>query len=235
METIRLSGCIPEAERALGVNKKEAAYQVKDFFKRLADYHYVKKGPVLPKRLCWLGGTTPQISDKAHVIDFGMINAYFDDWSSFSGEDEPGFVCEVQRDQQTVPASAVYLSRDELAAWSAEAGIFDFEFFAVGSKKGIGIPKSELEAFKTRELASISNLSRGLIKIIYEVSKAYADPLPEGTPEASRAEGIRKLANSVGHEKSASSLYETLVDLASLANIEEFPKRQTLAKYIGED
>lgn len=235
METIRLSGFIPETERALGVNKGEAAYQVKDFFDRLYRYHYVKKGREVPTNLCWLGDTTPQISDRAHMIGFGMIKAYFDNWASFSDEDEPDFVCEIQRELQPVPASVIYFSRDELAAWSEEAGISGFEFFAVGPRKGAGIPRLELEAFKTKELTSISNLSKGLIRIIVEVNKAYAEPPTRGTPEASRAENIKRLAGGIGQERSATAMYKKIEELASFIDIEAFPKRKTLAKYIGGD
>lgn len=235
METVRLSDFVSEAARTLGVGSKAAAYEVGLFFKSLKEYYYVSDGPDVPQSICWLGSVaSPDVSSRGHVIDFGMINNYFQNLSSFSGDDVPDFTCTIQNEFEVVPASAVYFSRENLKAWAHKAGVTGFGFLDDEAGGGEQALKNGPESIGTRQLNMIGHLTETLIGMLVEVNNAYSVDHDPDSPEAKRAEDIKKLASRIDQKKKLHNQHTALRNLAEKCNVGPFPSIKTFGQYAGK-
>lgn len=231
---IRLSDFATEHSRALNTNKRIAAYDLYEFIEKLTDHYYVKSGPIIPKTVCWLGGVaTPQRSSRNYVIDFGMLHRYFRKLAESGAENEPDFECEIDGDFHFVPAHAIYFSKNHFFDWVVSAEIECPRFLTQANSSKCTIPESDIEAFRTKELNKIHNMTAGLVELIAKVNSAYTSSPPSGLT-SEQVSNIKKWASRIDLRSAKSNQYSALIELAMAAGLEDFPKSiKTLEKYIG--
>lgn len=206
-DTIRLSDLVPMHAQSLGLGAdlKAAAYDLHQTVQRLSDYYYVKNGPDVPSKICWLGSVSnSQPSNQRHQIDLGMLNRYFSNWASATPPIGPDFDCRIEGGFERVPASAIYLSRAALIDWLEAAGIEPPQALLSPLTTSTSKVKAPRTALEQREMNSVKLLLNTAFELLHAVSqngsplRATAAKMDLNASHGLKAKAFSELANMAG-------------------------------------
>lgn len=204
-DPIRLSDFVPLHAQSLGLDLEAAAYDLHEVVQRLADYYYVPNGPVVPAKICWLGSIArAQQSTRKHLIDFGMLNRYFNNWAAAPASSGPEFECLIEEDFAQVPASAIYLSRAALIDWLEAAEITPPQFLLAQPATGVSKANTPRAALDQREMNSVKLLLHTAFELLHAVSqrnsplRGNAEKLDPDASPGLKAKAFKELANLAG-------------------------------------
>lgn len=243
---IRLSQFVPEHASHHGIELQEAAYDLRELVEALSDYYFKSHGGELPEQVCWVGGaTSSRRSAKHYLIDFESLLNYFSGWDNSSTASNPLFECysKTERNYTASPAGCVYFSKALMAEWILKAGLDCPEFLVEEGAEKPG--NDELEGIRGKELKYVEALAQGLAKLIEEVDRAHADPVPNRASLSedkvkdaiNRAETIKRRASDLRTpRRSNSNPYFALIRLAEAAGVDLPKSHKTIEKYMeGKD
>lgn len=241
-DLIRLSEFVPEHARHHGIELQDDAHDLREIIEALAHHYFESCGGELPEEICWVGGaTSSRRSVKCYMIDFDSLLNYFGGWDNSSTASNPLFECysKTERNYTASPSRCVYFSKAVMAEWILNAGLDCPEFLV---EEGAEKPENDdLEGIRGKELKYVEALAQGLAKLIEEVDRAHADPVPNRASLSedkvkdamNRAETIKRRASELRTPlRSNSNPYFALIRLAEAAGVDLPKSHKTLEKYM---
>lgn len=237
-DLMRLSDLVPEYASYYKVRSVEAAHGLHELIEDLMmEYCEVRGERLLPTGIFWVGrGESSQRSVKFYVLSYETLSVYFKNlYDPPAGIDSSliNCYCAADVEYRNIPAGVVYLSKAAFNKWVLSAG-FKPPGFMLHSNTDNGSKENEGgKGLTTKELNTIGRIINGLIGVIKEVGKAYAEqPLDDATRR--RAEAIKRAVYNINNPpRENSNLPLKLIYLADDAGVEMVKDPETLKRYMG--
>jgi len=237
-DLMRLSDLVPEYARHYNVTPEQAAHGLHELIEELCmEYGKFQGERCLPSGIFWVGrGESPRRSVKFYILGYEELSTYFKsmfDTPLGTNNNVVYCYCAGDVEYRNIPAGVVYLSRTALYEGITNARIEPPAFILKNHVEKQTNPDEAVAEFTTKELNSINKIIKGLVGIIKEVGKAYAEQ-PLDDVARRRAEAIKRTVSMINNPpRDNFNLPLHLINLADDAGVDMVNSHETLRRYMG--